>query len=86
LFLNDVLYPEVPDYHLCFHLRADDHPPLVFSPHMEFHLLELPKFNLSVEALTTPLQKWVILPTARGGAGQRQLAAHVGRAGDSPGF
>lgn len=58
-FLDDVLFPEVPDYHLCFSLREDNHPAIVLSPHLQAHLFELPKFKLGVDDLDDELQKWL---------------------------
>jgi predicted transposase/invertase (TIGR01784 family) len=58
-FLNDVLFPQLPEYHLSFHLREDRNPQVVLSPHAEIHLLELPKFRLSAEALQDPLGQWL---------------------------
>jgi predicted transposase/invertase (TIGR01784 family) len=58
-FLDDVQFPAVPEYHTCFRLREERHRDLVFSPHLEFHLLELPKFRLAEQDLHTPLEQWV---------------------------
>jgi predicted transposase/invertase (TIGR01784 family) len=58
-FLKDILYPTMPEYQWYFGLRDERHPGLVFSPHLEIHLFELPKFQLPPEALDTPLEKWL---------------------------
>ena len=43
-FLDHVLFPDVPDYHLRFRLLEVTHSfPLVGD--LEFHILELPKFK-----------------------------------------
>jgi predicted transposase/invertase (TIGR01784 family) len=57
-FLDSVLFPRVPDYHLDFRLRSSQHPELIFSPHLAIHLLELPKFRLKAEELANPLEQW----------------------------
>ena len=58
-FLNDILNRERPEYQFCFRLGEDQHPNLIFSPHLEIHLFELPKFQLQPEVLDTPLEKWL---------------------------
>jgi len=45
-FLDHVLFPQAPDYHLRFRL-------------LEFHILELPKFTKSTADLTTGLDAWL---------------------------
>jgi predicted transposase/invertase (TIGR01784 family) len=58
VFLNGVLFPEAPAYHLRFRmLETDSHFP--FSNDLELHLLELPKFNKSAEELTSELDIWL---------------------------
>lgn len=49
-FLNNVLFPQVPDHHLRFRLR-DDSNRVVLSDDIEFHILELPKFTKSLAEL-----------------------------------
>src|SRR5271167_2128787 len=51
-FLDHVLFPQVPDYHLRFRLLEETHR-LPFSEDVEFHLLELPKFTKSATELTS---------------------------------
>ena len=58
-FLDGVLFPQVPDYHLAFELRSEKHPHLVFSRHQAIHLVELPKFRLHAAQLTDPLDQWI---------------------------
>ncbi len=57
-FLNHVLFPQVPEYHLCFRLleQARQFP---LTQDMEFHLLELPKFTKSAAELASGLDIWI---------------------------
>jgi predicted transposase/invertase (TIGR01784 family) len=57
-FVNDVLFPQVPDYHLDFQLRSLRHPELVFSSQQSVHVLELPKFQRTALELADPLDVW----------------------------
>jgi predicted transposase/invertase (TIGR01784 family) len=57
-FLNHVLFPETPAYHLRFLLRDREHE-LLLTDNLEFHLLELPKFNKTVDELVTVLDLWL---------------------------
>ncbi len=57
-FLDSVLFPQVPDYHLVFGPRCGKHPELVLSTHQSMHLVELPKFKLRADELATPLDLW----------------------------
>ena len=57
-FLNHVMFPEVPDYHLRFRLLEESrHFPL--TEDIEFHILELPKFKKSADELTSGLDIWL---------------------------
>src|SRR2546423_725357 len=57
-FLDHVLFPQVPDYHLRFRLlEASHHFPL--TDDLEFHLLELPKFKKSEAELASGLDIWL---------------------------
>ena len=57
-FLNHVLFPHVPDYHLRFRLLEESrHFPL--TDDIEFHILELPKFTKTLAELTTGLDIWL---------------------------
>jgi predicted transposase/invertase (TIGR01784 family) len=57
-FLDHVLFPGVPDYHLRFRLLEENgHFPCTGD--IEFHLLELPKFTKSAEQLGTGLDIWL---------------------------
>lgn len=56
-FLNNLLFPEVPDYHLRFQLRNADHQ-VVFTDDIEVHTIELPKFARAAEEVADPLEVW----------------------------
>ncbi|HEX3151401.1 MAG TPA: Rpn family recombination-promoting nuclease/putative transposase [Gemmataceae bacterium] len=57
-FLNHVLFPAVPDYHLCFRLleRTLRFP---LTDDLEFHFFELPKFQKSAEQLGAGIEAWL---------------------------
>lgn len=57
-FLNDTLFPAVPDYHLTFHL-VDRRHDVTFAKDIELHLIELPKFTGSPDELSGPLGRWI---------------------------
>jgi predicted transposase/invertase (TIGR01784 family) len=57
-FLNHVLFPEVPDYHLRFRLLEQSHH-FPLTEDMEFHIIELPKFTKSAGELTSGLDIWL---------------------------
>ena len=57
-FVNRILFPGVPDYHLDFQLRSSRYADLIFSPHESVHVLELPKFARTLDELTDPLDAW----------------------------
>src|SRR5438132_4265369 len=57
-FLDHVLFPQAPDYHLRFRiLEASHHFP--FTEDMEFHILELPKFTKPATELASGLDIWL---------------------------
>src|SRR5207237_6994874 len=56
-FVNRVLFPKVPTYHLSFQLREPNHQ-VVFTEDLALHMLELPKFTRSAAELVTPLDAW----------------------------
>lgn len=56
-FLNSILF-DASDYHLQFRLIAEKQK-IVFSEDIEIHVLELPKFVLTENELTTPLDRWL---------------------------
>ena len=58
LLLDDVLFPEATGAHHRFRLR-DDLQGMVFSSQIEFHVLELPKFNKGLADLGDDLEKWL---------------------------
>jgi predicted transposase/invertase (TIGR01784 family) len=57
-FLNHVWFPQVHDYHLRFRLLEESHSVLL-TEDLEFHVLELPKFNKSVAELTDGVDRWL---------------------------
>src|SRR5665213_3087800 len=57
-FLNHVLFPQVPDHHLRFHLLEDRHH-FAMSEDIEFHVLELPKFTKPLTELESGLDIWL---------------------------
>jgi len=57
-FVNKVLFPEFPEYHLDFQLRCSQRPELVFTEQQSVHLIELPKFTRRVEELGDELDAW----------------------------
>ena len=56
-FTNQILFPEVDDYHLVFRLRDENHG-VEFCEDLEIHLIELPKFKKTAEQLTSALDRW----------------------------
>lgn len=57
-FLNHIRFPQAADYHLRFRLLDEVHQ-LLLTDDLEFHLLELPKFDKPAEKLTTGLDRWL---------------------------
>src|SRR5438128_203096 len=57
-FLDHVLFPKVPDYHLRFQLLEARHY-FPFTEDLELHILELPKFTKTAEELKTDLDIWL---------------------------
>lgn len=57
-FVNAVLFPEEAAYHLRFRLW-EDRRQLRLSEDLEFHILELPKFNKAAEELGGDLDIWL---------------------------
>jgi predicted transposase/invertase (TIGR01784 family) len=60
--LDEILFPEPTPYHLSFRLRCDQ-ANITFSNALEFHTLELPKFNGSSHNTggLTPVDEWAFL-------------------------
>ena len=58
--LDRVLFGEAPEYHLSFRLRADQRD-LILSNDLQFHVLELPKFNLTSDNVSgrSLLDRWL---------------------------
>jgi predicted transposase/invertase (TIGR01784 family) len=57
-FLNDVMFPQVPNCHLRFRLLEEKHH-FPLTADMEFHVLELPKFKKTADELTSSLDIWL---------------------------
>ena len=57
-FVNGIVFREVAEYRLMFELRNREYPELLFSPQLSICLIELPKFQVPVERLSTPLERW----------------------------
>jgi predicted transposase/invertase (TIGR01784 family) len=57
-FVDTVLFPGVPAYHLAFDLRERQHQ-VAFTDDLALHILELPKFTRKAHELTTPLDVWL---------------------------
>jgi predicted transposase/invertase (TIGR01784 family) len=57
-FLDHMLFPLAPDYHLRFRLLETSHH-FPFTEDMEFHILELPKFTKPATELATGLDIWL---------------------------
>jgi predicted transposase/invertase (TIGR01784 family) len=58
VFLNQVLFPEVADYHLRFRVLEERHH-FPFTDDLELHTLELPKFLKREADLTSGLDLWL---------------------------
>ena len=58
IFANGRLFPELPGWHAVFELR-ERQAGLLFNEHMQIHVLEIPKFNLTAAELKTPLERWM---------------------------
>jgi predicted transposase/invertase (TIGR01784 family) len=56
-FLDETLFEDEPSYHHCFHIR-DAKQGRLLCKDLEIHLLELTKFNVLVEEVKTPLERW----------------------------
>jgi predicted transposase/invertase (TIGR01784 family) len=57
-FLNDRLFPSVPEHHLTFRLLDQTHG-LLLTGDIAVHLLEVPKFSLTADRLSSPLDRWL---------------------------
>lgn len=56
-FLDSRRFPKRPAYHHVFTLR-DQTGEVMLTEHLQIHFIELPKFGLTAEQLTTPLEVW----------------------------
>ena len=57
-FVNRILFPRVPAYHLSFRLWEAVHQ-VAFTDDLAIHMLELPKFTRLADELTTELDEWL---------------------------
>ncbi len=57
-FLDDLLFPDVKNYHHCFRLLEKEHH-FALTTDLEFHILELPKFTKTAEELANDLDIWL---------------------------
>jgi predicted transposase/invertase (TIGR01784 family) len=57
-FLDHILFPQAPDYHLRFRLLETTRR-FPFTADLEFHILELPKFTKSAGELESGLDVWL---------------------------
>jgi predicted transposase/invertase (TIGR01784 family) len=57
-FVNTAVFPDVPAYHLEFELRERQFP-VAFTDQLQVHILELAKFKLRAEELTTAVDRWL---------------------------
>jgi predicted transposase/invertase (TIGR01784 family) len=58
VFINQVMFPEVADYHLRFRLLEEQHH-FPFAGDLEIHTLELPKFQKTDVELANGLDIWL---------------------------
>jgi predicted transposase/invertase (TIGR01784 family) len=57
-FVNGKMFADRKDYLTCFRL-LDDNARVCLTNHIEFHLIELPKFGKRLEQLSDPLDYWL---------------------------
>jgi predicted transposase/invertase (TIGR01784 family) len=57
-FVNEIVFPDPSDYHLCFELRERQHE-LLYNDDLQLHMLELPKFQKRPQELKTTLDVWL---------------------------
>jgi predicted transposase/invertase (TIGR01784 family) len=58
IFVNARLFPKSTPWHSVFELREQESG-MVFSDHLQVHILEIPKFELKPEELEMPLERWM---------------------------
>lgn len=56
--LNEVVFPTLPKYHSEYRLRERDYPEIEFCGHLQVHVIELPKFEIDVNSISSPLERW----------------------------
>jgi predicted transposase/invertase (TIGR01784 family) len=54
-------FPEIDDFHLCFHLREDTHSECILTEALEMHFIDMVKFNRlkSRDIIENPLHRWL---------------------------
>ena len=57
-FINDVIFPDIKDYHSCFQLVDKGHG-AILTDDLQIHVLELPKFTKTPRELVTGLDRWL---------------------------
>ena len=57
-FVDGVVFRNTSQYHSTFRLR-DENQGLDLTDDLSIHFFELPKFNLSADQITTPLEAWL---------------------------
>ena len=78
-FVDHVLFPQTPEYHLTFQLRPAEHT-FVFTEALALHILELPKFTRTPAQLEGPLDVWLYFLRHGQHLDTEQLPAQIGRA------
>ena len=56
--IDDVLFPEVPAYHVEFAICSVNDPTVRLTDRFALHTIELPKMNLQAESLSSELDGW----------------------------
>ncbi len=81
-FVNQAVYPDIPDHHLIFRLREEKRG-VLWTDDLEIHLIELSKFTKTVDELSTRPGPMVFFLAARRRAGPGATASQPGRACDT---
>ena len=58
VFLNEVQFLDIADYHLCFQLLEKNHR-VLYNEDLEIHVLELPKFQKTEVEVSNGLDVWL---------------------------
>jgi predicted transposase/invertase (TIGR01784 family) len=57
-FLDGTLFRSTESYHSHFQMQEHHAPDLIFSDHLQLHIIELPKFGRSAQELEACLDRW----------------------------